>query len=151
MWVWVTSSDNCEYFIWSMNILISAMNIYYITTCVLGDHKRDSACTYRLLPLFLFWVFLTLVPRPSHYPFLTACSMQKQSEKDWCPFYHVSDIIAYLSRQGGRGEGDVSTNKTVTNGVNHVPLFTNFFLLLAHTTFVACRFFSIQSEYGRSG
>ena len=92
---------------------------------------------------------LTLVPRPSHCPFLTTCSMQKRSEKAWCPFYHVSDAI--VDRGGGRGE--VSTYKTVTNGVgivNHVLLFTNFSLLLAHTSFMAFRFFSIQSEYGRS-
>ena len=98
-----------------------------------GSQEGYLACTYRLLPLFLFLVFFTLVPRPSHCLFLTACSMQKQRGKAWCPFYHVSDVIV----DRGEGRGEVSTNKTVTNGVGSVNhssavVYNFFFITRSH-------------------
>ena len=54
-------------------------------------------------------------------------------------------LVSILSRERchcrqREGRGAVSTNKTGVGSVNHVPLFTNFTLLLAHTSFVAFRF-----------
>ena len=45
---------------------------------------------------------VALLPRPSHRPFLVACSMQNGGGRPG-PFYHVNDVSVYLGRQRGEG------------------------------------------------